>query len=93
MTREQAIALREAFNGFCEGKEVQFRGLETDRQWVGTLKPLFSEHVEWRVKPEPMDVWMVRADDQKYYFDDYQSAVKFRAGDSQFTVHHLKEGE
>ena len=40
-----------------------------------------------------MDVWMVRADDQKYYFDDYQSAVKFRAGDSQFTVHHLKEGE
>ena len=92
MTREQAIAIREAFNGFCGGKEIQFRG-PLDRQWVVTLQPLFSEHVEWRVKPEPMDVWVVRSDDQKYYFDDYQSAVKFRAGDSQFTVHHLKEGE
>ena len=53
MTREQAIEMREVFNAFCDGKKIQFRGLETLNQWFDAPIPLFSEHVEWRVKPEP----------------------------------------
>lgn len=50
MTRERANELKEVFNAFCEGKEIQFRQLGYDWEDV-TIETTWNNNYEYRIKP------------------------------------------
>ena len=48
MTRERANELKEVFNAFCEGKEIE---LDTGCKWRTIQTPTFDNASNYRIKP------------------------------------------
>ena len=51
MTREEAKALLPIMQAFAEGKTIEFRAC--DGEWKVTNTPTWSNHLFYRIKPEP----------------------------------------
>jgi len=92
MIREQAIAVREAFNAFCDGKEIQLFSADMEK-WVTTECPTFHPLCKLRVKPEPLESWAVLDGKTFHFFVVHGSAVQYQSSIPGRTIHHLKEVE
>ena len=57
MNRERAKYLLPIIKAFTEGKVIQFRSTD-DTRWLDTSSPTFSTSTEYRVKPEPIEMWI-----------------------------------
>jgi len=60
MKRERAKELREVFNAFCDGKDIQFRE-DFENSWKIILNGEgsgFLEGYEYRIKPEPEVIYV-----------------------------------
>lgn len=55
MTRDEAKKLLPIIQAFAEGKEVQYF---TGSGWETTSIPSFDLVVQWRIKPEPKEIWV-----------------------------------
>jgi len=59
MNRERAKELREVFNAFCDGKEIQFIAVDGSMIWEAALTPAFHNRAyEYRIKPEPQVIYV-----------------------------------
>lgn len=60
MNPERAKELLPIFTAFAEGKSIQIKyGASTDWEWRDLRNPQFgSEKAEYRIKPEPKEVWV-----------------------------------
>lgn len=56
MNRDRAAKLWPVIKGFAEGKDVQIFGLFNE--WTDDHNPSFYTDVEYRLKPEPKEVWV-----------------------------------
>ena len=57
MTREEAKKLLPIIQAFAEGKTIQWRDLVKDT-WVDESVPNWNPSAEYRIKPEPREVWV-----------------------------------
>lgn len=54
MTRERAKELLPVMQAYAEGKEVQYRASDYERdEWISTGDPIWFGHYDYRIKPEP----------------------------------------
>lgn len=59
MTRERCLEIREAFNAFCDGVEVQCRIPQCPFDpWTTMPEPRWADHCEYRVKPKPRELFV-----------------------------------
>jgi len=76
MNRERAKELLPIIQAFAEGKMIERFGTETGQaQWEITDNLVFVEGVMYRIKPEPMEIWVnYREDGISQAFGSYESA-------------------
>lgn len=104
MTRDEAKKLLPVIQAFAEGKDVQFYG-RVDGQtalgpiWHDTDDPSFDECTQWRIKPEPLECWVMKnsdgllidvydkEDDAKRDLDSTRHICSF----DRHTIHHMRE--
>lgn len=72
MNREQAALIVErlpVIKAFSEGKAIQYR--YPDKEWNDVPTPTFVDaHAEYRVKPEPRELYEVRAKEGVGYWGE-----------------------
>jgi len=60
MTREHCQREREAFNAFCDGREIESRAAGSQGPWIPCPTPAFSNYNEHRIAQKPVDVEELR---------------------------------
>ena len=101
MNREAAKKLIPIMQAYADGKDVQFK---TVNGWhdAPSPTPAFDARFEWRVKPEPKEVWIIydRDGDARETHsskDEAEANLKFRNSLSNrypfapYTLCHFKE--
>lgn len=64
MNRERAKELLPVIQAFAEGKTIQWRKKNTYDAWRNCGDDeVFSGPYDFRIKPEPLECWMVRQND------------------------------
>ena len=64
MNRERAKELLPIIQAFAEGKDIQFRYYKEGYEWADMRKDdrftatFPAEDYEYRIKPEPMEIWV-----------------------------------
>lgn len=53
MTREEAKQLLPIIQAFVEGKTIECKGKSLFGSWIEANCPLWSDNLEYRIKPEP----------------------------------------
>ena len=73
MTRERAKELLPVIQAYAEGKDVQYSNSfrNPDSLWTTAIEPTFDAQSAWRIKPEPMELWI---------FESHLNDVKRAAG-------------
>ena len=56
MNRERAKELLPIIQAYAEGKKVQY--MDSLGAWKDVADPTFDPVLKWRVKPEPMEIWV-----------------------------------
>ena len=56
MNRDSAAKLWPVIKGFAEGRDVQI--FVSNDKWTDVHDPSFHTNVEYRLKPEPKEVWV-----------------------------------
>ena len=65
MNRERAKELLPIIQAYVEGKDIQFRSNEYEGSWIDMptedelTRTFPAEDYQYRIKPEPMEVWLV----------------------------------
>jgi hypothetical protein len=76
MTREQAIEMREVFDAFCDGKEIEQRH-NGNITWRPTASPCFGvAGYQIRVALKPMELWVVRVGPVVWGWHESEDAAK-----------------
>jgi hypothetical protein len=57
MNREGLIKHWEIVKAYKEGKQIQYYS-HTKNKWVDESNPEFFENLDYRVKPEPLELWV-----------------------------------
>ena len=57
MTRDKALHMAIVMTAYAEGAEVQY--LNRSGVWTDVADPMFNFRDDYRVKPEPREIWMV----------------------------------
>lgn len=99
MTRDEAKKLLPVIQAFADGKDVQFYGRVYGQTalgplWHDTDDPSFDECTQWRIKPEPLECWVVvDKDGDKYTRHSEQDVFEVTNVTSlgPFTIHHMRE--
>jgi len=81
MNRERAKELWPIIQALAEGEMIQYRGKDSlDTKWKDLERPEnveFARCFEFRIKPEPREVWLVvHSDDWDRYFDSKGDAER-----------------
>ena len=58
MNRERARELLPIIQAFAEGKEVEVKMISI-KGWLMSHDPQFDQGGEWRIKPEPKELWVM----------------------------------
>ena len=95
MTRDEAKKLLPIIQAYADGKDVQYKS-NLDGSWKNSRELFFDIGLEWRIKPEPMECWVVVGRDgdlvaytSKAGADHHASFASF----SPYTIHHMREVE
>lgn len=93
MNREEAKNLLPVIQAFAEGKDVQWKYKGNDN-WHDAKGPTWSEDHDWRIKPEPLECWVVKDCDGDLSVhqtkEEADDRVKY-GGFIPYTVHHMRE--
>lgn len=73
MNREDAKNLLPIIQAFADGKEVQW---QESGKWRTAVGPSFCADFEWRIKPEPREIWV---NEYKFGSDVYYSKEAAKA--------------
>jgi len=59
MNRERAQELLPIIQAFADGKQIQYRN-RPEAEFSDISKPSFVDDSEYRIAPEPMEIWTVQ---------------------------------
>jgi len=88
MNRERCKELLPIIQAFAEGKDVQV--MLSENEWVSLKDPQWGACDEYRIKPEPMEIWV-------HVFCDGSMSVPFTDKESAYhgalhdNVRHFRE--
>lgn len=94
MTRDEAKKLLPIIQAYADGKVVQAFSSILNK-WIDIENPAFRDS-EWRIKPEPMEVWLTfDRDGVKIVHDTKKSAERYAHGGqfAPYTIHRMREVE
>ena len=91
MNRERAKELTPIIQAYGEGKNVEFRPVD-GASWISADFSLqaslkFEDYMEYRIKPEPKEYWLVDG----YYFLNLKDAQIERAKGTYAEIIHVRE--
>ena len=58
MNRDQAKELLPVIQAFAEGKDVQWLESCGSEEWITVEDEAYFEEWQWRIKPEPIELWV-----------------------------------
>lgn len=92
MTREQAIEMREVFDAFCDGKEIEQRH-NGNITWRPTACPCFGvAGYQIRVALKPMELWVVKHGNTVWGCHEVEGDAKLQQSRiTGSTIHQMKE--
>ena len=95
MTREQAIEMREVFNAFCDGKEIQIASrMYKQKDWSECSDLEFNPNYLYRIRPEPMELWVVKHGNTVWGCHEVEGDAKLQQSRiTGSTIHRMKEVE
>jgi hypothetical protein len=100
MTREHAIEMREVFNAFCDGKEMQMASrmykqcVLPVKDWSTCADLEFNPNYLYRIKPEPLEMWVVKHGNTVWGCHEVEGAAKLQQSRiTGSTIHRMKEVE
>ena len=95
MTRDEAKKHMLVIQAFADGKSIQYRPAEDD-PWEIIENSSFDCPGEYRIKPDPMERWVVvdrdgdeMLHDDKEEAEDHASSKTF----APYTIYHMREVE
>lgn len=91
MKRDEAKKLLPVIQAFAEGKVVQMK--DSKGSWIHNPSPTFSPVYEYRIKPEPLECWVVKSREvgTEVYETLHEAEHRARWSLGPCTIHHMRE--
>lgn len=91
MTRDEAKKLLPVIQAFADGKDVQLK--IDDKTWMNRQDPVFHPKCEYRIKPEPLECWLVVLTDGSIFHRSTKEEAErtLRAFHTNAAIHHMRE--